>query len=634
MSEALAQLARTVSIFPAIGVARLGNTGPGDSTEDYYLPPDGIGRLPRESEGDLPFEPAGFRDRHGRLRKQAATFALYAADRREPLATGTRLPLSDGSTATIVDIVWTAHLANKKPSWYQIQDRIGETGYPAGHPLRNEDVQGEARKKLIIDPGPRTVSGRGTRIGEFDRNDGRGRSTFPPDSPDPARQRITTLGRIAVRPDGSLLLLGGSGISYSTAAEPSIPDDDNNDGWWDDVSDGPVSATIVVRVLDQHGAVLGPDQEISLDDKAWAIVAPPAYAPEIVNLVTLYDTIFDMAVRFAGLRPDLYDNGQWQETYQPHYPTEIEPILRRAAVLPWVVAVPPKVHTFDLARLGAKDPRYDQIRRRLFEVLRPPTTPNTLASAKTGYRMMPYIVGEDAASDSQLTAKFHSLTATQYFLLSQWADGNFLTADQPPNPGSAAERRPGHHLTEAALGNCCGQPFAPGIEMSWLSRVPAVYSAPFRLRPVPHLPVEAGQLSLIADPARGLEPGDVTKYLSVPWQGDFNTCSVLKVDDHYLWWWPAHRPMFVYARRDKPGPADWNHVSWVGTVRDQTVKGYVAFADNLGMAQHWHELGFVARNTRLRPADDTQPPEPQYIEVRRTLPRPGYVLDDHNQPHA
>ncbi|MFE3786024.1 LodA/GoxA family CTQ-dependent oxidase, partial [Amycolatopsis sp. NPDC059090] len=114
MSEALAQLSRTVSIFPAIGVARLGNTGPGDSTEDYYLPPDGIGRLPRESEGDLPFEPAGFRDRHGRLRKQAATFALYAADRREPLATGTRRPLSDRRTPTIVVNSWGGPRAHPK----------------------------------------------------------------------------------------------------------------------------------------------------------------------------------------------------------------------------------------------------------------------------------------------------------------------------------------------------------------------------------------------------------------------------------------------------------------------------------------------------------------------------------------
>ncbi|QWF84895.1 LodA/GoxA family CTQ-dependent oxidase [Amycolatopsis sp. CA-230715] len=630
-------LAASVSIFPAIGVARVGNTGPGDTTDDYYLPPEGIGRLPTESDGGPPFDVSGFRDRQGRLRKQAATFALYHEDRREPLRIGTALPLPDGGSAQIVDVVWTAHLANKKAAWYQFEGGVGEKGYPPRHPLRNADVRGEDRRGLIIDPGPRTVSTRGTRTGEFDRNDGDGRSTFPPDGPDPDRERITTLGRITAGDDGGLLLLGGAGVAYTTSAAPALGDDDNNDHWWDDVSDGPVSATMVVRVVDQRGEQVGPEHEIRLLDTSWAIVAPPSYAPEVVTLVTLYDTLFDMAVRHEGIRPGIYREGQWQQGYRPHYPTEIEPILRRATEVPWVVAVPPKVHTFDLDRLGTKDPRFDQIRRYLFESLRPPQAPNTLSSPGTGYRLMPYIAGDDISS--QQTAKFHTLTPTQYFLLGQWADGNFRTADETPNPMSGPEWHPGHRLTAAALGNSSGPPFSPGIEMGWLSRVPAVYAKPFRFRfaPVANLPVEAGRLSLATDPADGLEPGDVTKYMSVPWQADFNGCAVHESDGHHLWWWPAHRPMFVYARREKPGAVsekdEWNHVGWIGTVRDQTAADYVAFADRLEMAEHWHELGFVMHNARIGPRDDTEAPDPpRFVEVRRTLPRPGFVLDDHNRP--
>ncbi|MGQ0592565.1 MAG: LodA/GoxA family CTQ-dependent oxidase [Gammaproteobacteria bacterium] len=68
----------------------------------------------------------------------------------------------------------------------------------------------------------------------------------------------------------------------------------------------------------------------------------------------------------------------------------------------------------------------------------------------------------------------------------------------------------------------------------------------------------------------GLEPGDLTKFMALPWQADFNECSTQVIDVTYegwndlypdsdhdglmkreqrVWetlWWPAHRPLQTF----------------------------------------------------------------------------------------
>jgi hypothetical protein len=52
------------------------------------------------------------------------------------------------------------------------------------------------------------------------------------------------LGAIRTTKDGHLIVTGGCGFSDSWAEKP-IMDFVNNDTWYDDISDGPVKATIV-----------------------------------------------------------------------------------------------------------------------------------------------------------------------------------------------------------------------------------------------------------------------------------------------------------------------------------------------------------------------------------------------------
>src|SRR5207245_4211012 len=85
----------------------------------------------------------------------------------------------------------------------------------------------------------------------------------------------------------------------------------------DDVSDGPVRAR-----LSLHGTGQVVDAVA-----AWVIVTPPDYAPEISNLVTLYDVLYDVAVNTRQILP-----APATISYRKH----IRPILERALGYQWV----------------------------------------------------------------------------------------------------------------------------------------------------------------------------------------------------------------------------------------------------------------------------------------------------------
>ena len=68
-------------------------------------------------------------------------------------------------------------------------------------------------------------------------------------------------------------------------------------------------------------------------------------------------------------------------------------------------------------------------------------------------------------------------------------------------------------LTRAALDATIGAPLYPGIEMSWNAELAETYdvSQPFN-----------GGLNLAVKET--VQPGDLTKFLSLPWQSDFYMC--------------------------------------------------------------------------------------------------------------
>src|SRR6185312_14847338 len=69
----------------------------------------------------------------------------------------------------------------------------------------------------------------------------------------------------------------------------------DNDGWYDDVSDGPVSASVRLK---------GNNYYINASP-AWVICAPPKFVPQIQHVITLYDTLLQVAVDREDLRKQL-----------------------------------------------------------------------------------------------------------------------------------------------------------------------------------------------------------------------------------------------------------------------------------------------------------------------------------------
>lgn len=251
---------------------------------------------------------------------------------------------------------------------------------------------------------------------------------------------------------GRLHVVGGYGQSGSEKVIPVLPEYANNDGWYDDTSDGPVTAIIIMKDGTRIEAA-----------PAWVMVGPPSYAPEIQNLVTLYDTMYDVAVRELKMRPEIFKDNLWNPQYRPNFVGEILPILRRGIAFNWVVNIPNAPHTFTdamLMNLGNPDPRYNALRHYFLDVFRSPDDPDLFMSAR-GTPLMPYLAGDGALFPPRDTAKYQTLTRTQYFLFQQWARGIF---SEDPNP--IPEGR-GEALDRAALSNLVGAAFSPGIEMSW-----------------------------------------------------------------------------------------------------------------------------------------------------------------------
>lgn len=166
------------AIYPAIGVARIGN-----SEEEFFLAPEVAEPAP---------EPWGFyRDGKGALKRQAARFRVYGLN-----AEGTPVRELDASSA---EIHWTVHLANKKAAWYEFQLALDIPEASSAQPslLRNSTVSNRAA--LTIDPGARHISGKGTHGGAdhiFDTGKFTGTSVY--------------LGELRTDEAGRLIVLGGA----------------------------------------------------------------------------------------------------------------------------------------------------------------------------------------------------------------------------------------------------------------------------------------------------------------------------------------------------------------------------------------------------------------------------------------
>jgi hypothetical protein len=451
-------MATVYKIHPAIGIARVGN-----SPDEFFIGPERLGEHPSPA--------GGFKDGQCRVKRQAARFRIYAHH-----DDGTVDEITDAEA----DISWTVHLVNQK----------------AAHPGRGNT---EGAGALTIDPGSRTLNGPNQRklfdTGTIDFADA-----------DPV---IVPLGEVRSDDANHLLVLGGFGKSASPPGS-GLAHYWTNDDWYDDVSDGPVSATITIRATGTSPLVVG----------AWVIVAPPKFATGIDNVITLYDRVFQAMV----------DAGMVAEPTTTSYTNDVFPILQRARDTRWVESIG-SVHSW-------ADPVTSQaVRDHIF---------NRLSVPGSGGSDMPDL-NDSGTGDNRLTP-------TQYHHMERWKNGNY-TNDWVGVPAPQANITP-DGLDRAALDNCVGGAFLPGIEAGGM---------PGNARPIIDATkyLEAFRLN-----HANIGPGGITYEMALPWQADFNACG-----DN---WWPVPRPNDVIPQGQSTA------VKW-----SRNVGGYE------DMVAKWHSLGFI-----------------------------------------
>jgi hypothetical protein len=504
------------AIHPAIGVARLGN-----SESEYFLAP--------EVPAPLPEKPGSYRDPAGALKRQAPRFRVYGLNAAGQAVTEL--------TASNAEIRWTVHLANKKASWYQFQLALDIPEASAAPPSRLRNATISDRRRLTIDPGPRQITGCDQSGPQYRFDTG----TF--------MDRPVHLGELRSDASGRLIVLGGRGksASYSGAQAVTFA---NNEGWHDDIADGPVTAAVSFE---------GRSLQV---DPAWVVVAPPNYAPQQKSVRTMWDLIRDVAITA----------GMLTKPARPSFEHDIQPILERLSRLQWVNAgfaaafgwgAPNNFASAEwlekLSRPGADMAEMRHVIANQFRVFdRDSWSPVP----------WPWVYGDAMNIPPAQTPRQHAtLTDTQLSLLQQWSAGDF-DADydpqrEPPRSiGAVPLAEQPALLDRASLEFCLADAFHPGCEMTWPMRNAGLYMTPFRLAhaapgwiepeygavlgpetlDLPNGPLLGGQL-----------PGGITRWMAVPWQTDTASCRsgyLRSYDPNVPTFWPARVPNQVLTKTD------------------------------------------------------------------------------------
>ena len=667
----------TFRIHPAIGFARVGDS------DEYYLAPETAAALPDpdggETTGGLPIK-AGtqstpitdqdIRDSQGRFKKQAARFRIYqypGGQQSYPDGGGTEVVIgSEIGGKTVTDIVWTVHLANKKTNCYllpepdtkgdQIIDRYDDCKTP---PARNKDYAGtndlenqKRRTDLQIDPGPRAF--RGTSAGSSVSFDPATTASFvssgdtisenadyPQSFPQmhfpnlycPAGQ-IESLGALEAEDNGRLLVVPANGTAVAFDKDQPLDDDVNNDGWFDDTADGPVYATLV---FDDGSTVEA--------QGAWVISTDPGYAPQTLNVVSLWDDIYNTFVEDLALQPELFDNGSYQKSYEPDFDGDVYPVFRAAWMQQWNTNLPePAKAGHDAVNaITADDTPADYLHVK--SIIRDPNQWET--ESEEGSPKMPLSLGDSGMS-------FLMVSKTQYFFLTQWFDGAYRHGNSPVFG-------PGEVLDKVTLQNCLGGRFSPGIDMTFIVRQPGLWKSgwetegPFRIndQKLDYTKATQGQPFLTAGwfPLRseaegcppvspGVEPGDTSKFMALPWHTDYNSCATHTPAPNpegnltLYWSWPAQRPVAVYAATDyKDGQLGQQLYSVRGPgTQTEEAQDVGRFQERLDMVENWTKIGVIMQGTAIESGDY---PADVYLEVEsqledsgnRVLPWPNTVRD-------
>jgi hypothetical protein len=506
-------------IHPSIGIARVGNSKKEDG---FYIGP--------QVPNPYPQPPGFYRDSVGALKREVAEFRIYGYNAQGKVV---RELLMDDAT----HIEWTVELANHKAAWYNFELAldIPEAATAPASTRRNANVKTE-RHKLSITPGAKTIAKPAAQGPAYHFTGGQ---FFDIEVP---------LGELRTDKEGRLHVFGGLGKSASIDGKPPTTFA-NNDGWYDDTGDGPVTARVTLQ---------GKPLEVL---PAWVVVAPPNYGPQQKSVRTMYALMTDVAVAA----------GQLPAPTCPSFRDDIYPILKAMCDLQWMNAgfaagfgygMPQ--YFLDpgyLQKLAMPGDTYAELRRTVANAFRNPNR------GDISMKPWPWVYGD--AMDIPMppvTNAMNALTTTQLAQLEYWARGQFM-ADYDPAyvpPGSLDEvsvpEQPAS-LDKAALEFCLADAFHPGCEMTWPVRHSTMYQEPYRWRHRPQADPEPDYGSTLTSaealsyngPLYAQFPGSITRWMAVPWQTDTASCRSgydRQYDPYLPTFWPARVPNQVLSEEN------------------------------------------------------------------------------------
>ncbi len=538
-----------VRIHPGIGVARVGDSS------SYYIGPEVINPKPTDF--------GATRDSSGAIKKQAARFRVYGYDKNNKVVA--EIQQSDQSS-----IEWAVHVANRKAAWYEFNAAMD---IPATVKLtvlkRNAHVHGSDRNALAIDPGVCKIMGKNRSDDSFDMI-GHFQNT-------PVK-----LGTLKTDDAGRLLVVPGSGISASPTNQPVYdPNRDNAfnnaNGWYDDISDGPVYAKVMVG-----------DKTFDADP-AWVIAAPPNFAPDIAGWRTMNDLLRGVYIQ-SGMLPI-----PEEVSFSEH----IQPILVRLSGLQWVnkgfaamfgAGAPMNFEDTSLLEKLSKVPQgsnypdpYVELRRTIYNSFRATNTRSVEWGA------WPWIYGDAFGytdpdpSQAPSPKTFLPLPIAFDYALSKWVNGEFINDYDPTVKYQVLEEldlqvQP-DILDQAAMHFCLADAFHPGAELTWPMRHASMYRAPYRIRqraegkPDPMYGKELTNADIlkIDGPLYEQGPGDLTRWMAIPWQGDTAFCRSgydIEYDPYLPTFWPARVPNQVLTE------ANYNKVCDTSLSMDERIAAF------------------------------------------------------------
>lgn len=468
--------------------------------------------------------------------------------------------------------------------------------------------------------------------------------------------------------EGTLIFYGADGISASLNPSDLNNDFADNSNWYDDICDGRVTASITPK---KGGDTYHLDDALS---SAWIATAPPDYAPQIQPISTMYDLIAGAAnesyiPELSLVFPIFYRlyRMQWVnlgDFLSPSFKETIDKLIAEDK-FKFIYQKEPKEQAdkvreqvFDLFR----NPEYVYNNEPII-----PSKDNTdivNRGSGTDILKLPYYPG-DAIDYPGSPAQWFAIPPMLYEQLKNWRDGKFET---PPDfnfktidemgafyqkqflESFKEESKKPLLMTRAVLETLYGGGFHPGVELTWPMRHNIIYAENNRvydwitegycnygfygLREVRlnaatiteqkdifyndfgfQMNSEDIRESMVLENEKNwlwkLTPGDLTKWMGIPWQSDAGSCQAVFVEKQYPIpsWWAANLPVHVlphesYQKLLDPNILDdtkrniyanrlaWLHTADTGFIGYHAEGGYLNGLIN--MVYQWKKIGIVA----------------------------------------